>query len=103
MIDIGLYITYALIGASIFAILTFALLKVFSNVAAAKNILIGIIALIVLVIISYALNDGSDAAVYKDISENTLKTIGAGLVALYLLAGLAIFSILYFEIIRLFK
>ncbi len=102
MIDIGLYVTYALLGITVLSILIFALLRIFSNPASAKSALIGIIALVVVVGISYALSS-SDASMYKDVDEGTVKRVGTGLVTLYLLGSITILAVIYSQISRLLK
>ena len=105
-IDLGIYATYALIGIGILAILIFSLAKVAKDPAGAKSALVGIVGLLVVGGLAYALSTGSDATtVFKklEISEGTSHWVGTGLIGFYILAALAILSILYVEVSRLFK
>ena len=108
MIDFGLYATYALIGICVVMILLFAIGRIAKNPAGAKSALIGIIGLAVLVGVAFALSTGTDVAsnpklAGMEITEETSRQVGAGLMVFYILAGLAILSILYVEVTRLFK
>ncbi len=108
MIDFGLYATYALIGICILMILVFAVGRIAKNPGGAKSALIGIVGLLVLLFVAYALSTGTDANtnpkyVEMSLSEETSRQVGTGLMVFYILAGLAILSILYVEVTRLFK
>ncbi len=106
MVEFGLYLTYALIGICVIGILIFAVARIVSHPGAAKNSLIGIVGLIVLAVLAYLLSTGDDAnGIFADLNveEGTSHRVGAGLVTLYLLMGLAVISILYNEVTRLFK
>lgn len=102
----GLYFTYILVAVCVLAILFFAVARIVSHPEAAKSALIGIVALVVLGGISYGLSTGTDATdifAKLEVSEGTSRMVGAGLVTFYLLIGIAFASILYVEVIRLFK
>ncbi|MGB0176369.1 MAG: hypothetical protein ACPF9D_04330 [Owenweeksia sp.] len=107
MIDFGLYATYALIGICIVMILLFAIGRIAKNPGGAKSALIGIVGLAVLVAVAFGLSTGSDVTepvfAKMQITEETSRQVGAGLMVFYILAGLAILSILYVEVTRLFK
>ena len=107
MIDTGIYITYALIGICVVAILLFAVARIVSHPKAAKSALIGIAGLAVIGVIAYLLSTGADVnttfADMEELTEDTSHYTGAGLMALYLLMGLAVLSILFNEVTRLFK
>jgi len=103
MIELGLYLTYALLGVTVLAILVFAVLRTISNLASAKTALIGIVGLLIVWGISYAISGTSDAAQYEEVSEGTVKRVGAGLITLYLLGSITILSIIYSQISRLIK
>lgn len=102
MIDFGLYLTYALIGVAVVAIVIFAVVNMVKKPATAKSALIGIGGLIVLLVLSYLFSSGQDAELYNT-TEGTAKWVGTGLVVLYILGALAILSILFSEVTRIFK
>lgn len=102
----GLYFTYILVAVCALAILFFAIARIVSHPEAAKSFLIGLVALVVLGGVSYGLSSGADAeTIYKklEVTKGTSHGVGAGLVTFYLLMGIAVLSIIYVEITRLFK
>lgn len=105
--DIGLYIAYALIGLAILGIVVFAIARIIKHPEGAKSFLIGLVAMAVVFGISYALSTGMDAnttfADMEEVTEGSSHLVGAGLKGFYLLSGVAILSILYVEVVRLFK
>ncbi len=106
MIDVGIYLTYALIAICVLAVLIFAVARIVSHPEGAKSALIGIGGLVVLGIIAYFLSSGADAnTTYADleVSEGTSRMVGSGLLILYIVMGLTVLSIIYVEITRLFK
>ncbi len=106
MVNFGIFLAYGLMAIGVIAILVFAITRMISNPAAAKNALIGLGGLVVVAGISYAVSSGEDAnTVFAklEVSEGTSKTVGGGLVTFYVLMGLAVLSILYVEVTRLFK
>lgn len=106
MINFGLYLTYALIGLSVVAILFFAVTKILQEPGGAKSALIGIVGLVVILLLGYLLSTGEDAStVYAklDVTETVSHRVGTGLMSLYIIMGLTILSILYVEITRLLK
>ncbi len=106
MINFGLFLTYALIGFTVLAILFFAVNKIAKEPGAAKSALIGIVGLIVVLLLGYLFSTGEDASTTfakLEVSEGTSRQVGTGLVTLYIVMGLTILSILYAEITRLMK
>ena len=106
MINFGLFLTYALIGVSVLAILFFSLAKIIREPGGARSALIGIAGLVIIIILGFLLSTGSDAnTTYAklDVTESVSHRVGAGLMTLYVIMGLTILSILYVEITRLFK
>ena len=106
MINFGLYLTYALIGFSVVAILFFAVTKILQEPGGAKSALIGIVGLVVVLLLGYLLSTGADAnTIYAklDVTESTSRRVGTGLMTLYIVMALTILSILYVEITRLLK
>ena len=105
-INIGMYVAYALVGICILGILIFSLARIFTHPAAAKSALIGIVGLGVIALLSYLVSSGADASTVfakLEVDESTSKWVGAGLISFYILIGLAILSILFVEVSRLFN
>lgn len=106
LINTGFYITYALLGIAIAAILIFSLWQVVKNPAGAKSALAGIVGLVVIYLVSYGISTGSDLDIYAkslEVTADTSRWVGTGLLAFYVLGALAILSILYAEVTSIFK
>jgi hypothetical protein len=95
-IDAGLYITYLAFGIATIATLGFSLMGL------NKQSMIGIGAFVALLVVAYAISDGSVRPEWN-ISEGTSKWIGAGLILFYVSMFGAIGAILYGEITRMLK
>jgi uncharacterized membrane protein len=106
MIDFGIYSAYVLIGVCIVGILGFSLTNIAKNPGGAKSALVGIIALLAIFGITYAMSSGEDVNTLfagEDVSETTSRIVGMGLSSFYVLGALAILAVLYVEVTRLFK
>lgn len=106
MIDTGIYLTYALIGICVVGILGFSIVNIAKNPGGAKSAVFGIVGLILIFILTYVTSDGTDATtVYAEegITEATSKRVGMGLGTFYVLTAVAILSIIYVEVSRLFS
>jgi len=105
--NIGLYATYALIGLALAMIIIFGLMNIIKNPGGARSFLVGILTMLVVLGISYAVSTGTDAnTLFADIegaTEGTSHLVGMGLKAFYILSGAAILSIIYAEVSRLFS
>lgn len=90
-----------------FAAIALAVLSfVFSisiNPASLKSVLIGIVIVAVIGGLSYLLADGSDFANYKDTDESTSRLVSTGLNSFYIVGLLAVLSVVYSGVARLFK
>jgi len=114
--EIGVTLNLFMIGTYIVAALTlllvvgFSVFNIFVNPKAAVNALIGIGALALIIIVSFALSSSDiDPLFVMRISENIevtdslSKQVGAGLIATYILSGLAVAAILFTWISKLIK
>jgi len=106
LINTGIYVTYALLALTVVGILLFSLWQVVKNPAGAKSALAGIVALVVILLVSYGISTGSDLEIYAqklEVAAETSQQVGTGLLVFYVLGALAILSILYSEITSIFK
>ena len=106
LINIGLWASYILIAVAVLGILVFSVTNIFKKPRGAKGVLIGIGGLGVILGLSWAFSTGEDVNTMfagLDVSEATSRRIGMGLTSFYILAALAILSIIYVEVTRLFK
>lgn len=101
-----IYWCYVLFALGAAAAVIFSLVNITKNPKAARGLLIGLLALGVIIGITYATSSGDDAnTIYEDlnITESTSHGVGMGLATFYILGALTIVSIIYVEISRLFK
>ena len=97
---------YVLLILSAIVIIVFPIISILSNPKSGKTMLIGLLGFVVLFIISYSMASGStEGAVYEtfNISEVTSRFIGGMLNLTYILALLALVSIVYSGISNFFK
>ncbi len=105
--DNMIYWTYALFGVALITSLAFPIINMATNLKSAKNTLIGVVALGVVVGLAYVL--ASDAlptfhnAEKFNITESISKNVGAMLFTSYLLGGIAILGILLSSFSKSFK
>lgn len=102
-----LYESYIVLFATAAIALLLSVFGVFKDPKKAKNALIGAGGIILVLVISYLLADGSDSSLYVVEGEETTadiaKKVGTGLIAFYVLAGATILSILYVEVTKIFN
>lgn len=105
----GKFLLWAGILAAITAglALIFPLINLFTNLKSAKKGFFVLLGVAVLIFIAYTLASSQvlDIPGYSgpDNVPKTLKITGTGLITMYILAGLAVLSILYSEISKYFK
>lgn len=105
LINIGIILTYVMVGAASLATILFGIKKMLSNTKNAKKTLYTIAGLIIVCIISYILASGDILSSYEkyDISSSQAKNVGMGLIMFYILAATAIASVLFAELSKAFK
>ncbi|MDH4089039.1 MAG: hypothetical protein OEV74_12235 [Cyclobacteriaceae bacterium] len=105
MLDLGLYVLYALLGIAIATAIIFPIINAIKDPGALLKIGIGIGIFVVLFGISYALSDSNvslkTAAAGIDASSSRL--IGAGLIMFYIVLAGSILALIYSEISKAFK
>lgn len=99
MIDIGLYAGYILIILCALAALIIPLIQSLGDPKSLVKSLIGLAALVVIFLVSYALA-GSEA---PGVTATTSKLVGAGIITMYVLFGAALVGIVYTELSKLIK
>jgi hypothetical protein len=104
--DLVLYWGYLLVLFTAAITIIAPLIYLIFNLRNAVKFLIILAAMVVLALISYALSTNEFSALKleeMDSSAETSVMVGAGLIFLYILAALAILSIIYASISRIFK
>lgn len=104
----GLLITwcYVLLGIAALAAIIFPLITMAQSPANAKNALIGVVGLVVVFAIGYALAGGEEYLDYDGVmlaNSSESKMSEAGLIAFYVLGAGAIGSIVYAEVSKMLK
>lgn len=100
MIDVGLFLSYILVGVCALAAIGMPLVKAFGDPQSLKKMAMGVGAVVVVFVVSYMIADGT---VYENASSGTSKMVGAGLFTMYILAFLALGGIVFTEIQKMFE
>ena len=103
--NIGIILTYIMIGFAALTALSFGVKKILSNTKNAKKTLYTILGLLVVCIASYVFASDEVLQSYEKykISSAESKNVGMGLIMFYSLAFLAVGAILYSELSKLFS
>lgn len=102
-----LYIAYVVLGLVLAMVLVFVVKGLFAGNV--KKTLMSVGAFLAIVIISYAVSSGADLDLKpflqkgQDVTESTSKNVGAGLITFYVLAILAIASMAYSGVKKIFN
>jgi hypothetical protein len=100
MIDVGLFLSYALIGVCALAAVGMPLVKAFGDPQSLKKMGMGVGAVVVVFVISLLIADGSAS---ENASATASKMVGAGLITMYIMAILAIGGIVFTEIQKMLE
>lgn len=103
--DIILYIGYFLVAVAVIAAIVLPLVKSLSNPRSLMTIGAGLVALLVIFGIAYALSGNEVRPSYSvfGIDEGGSKLIGATIITMYLLLALALIGIVVTEVSKLFR
>ncbi|RBP34423.1 hypothetical protein DFR65_101315 [Oceanihabitans sediminis] len=105
MVNTFMYIAYAVLALILVLVVLFTLKNVFTNAATLKSTLMGVGAFLVVALISYFMASGIETPM-KDgevLSASGSKLVGAGLNMFYILAVIAIGSMLFSGIKKMIK
>lgn len=105
LINIGLYITYALVAVAIASMVLFPLFHIVTNFQRAKGGLLSALVLIALIVVAVALSPAEHGLLYEkyNITPFQSKLIGGGLLATYLLFAGIFLAAIYTEVSKWFK
>ncbi len=105
MLDVGLYFTYALLVIAVIAAIGLPLINALQSPATLFKSLYGVVALVVVFIIAYALADSTVKPEWAvlGVGEGGVKIIGAGLTVFYITMAVAIIGLIYSEISKVLK
>lgn len=104
-IDIALIGSYILVGVAIVAAVILPLINSLSDLSTLAKSGVGILILLVLFGISYAIAGDEVTAVYTKykVDAGVSKMVGGSLIMMYLLTGVALVGIVYTEISKIIK
>lgn len=105
LIDIGLYFMYALLVVSVLAAIIFPLLYALQNPAGFFKSMIGVIAIIALFFICYAISDATVKPAWAVAGQTTasVKLVGAGLLTFYVVMTVAVAGLIFSEVNKALK
>lgn len=105
IINIGIYLTYALLGLCIIVALVFPLIQLVTNFGKAKTAVFGIIGLAIIVVLGYFFSSAevSEVATKMGVGPNGVRLIGAGLITTYILMGIALLAAILSTVSKQFK
>jgi len=107
LIDIGIYVTYALFGLALLGALIAIVRGLFANPKGMKMALVGFIGVAAVLTVAWVFSSGADIS--EILLEKTgtapfwVRPVGAGLFAFYILFALTILLLIGTEIARPFK
>lgn len=97
-INVTVWVMLAGIALAVFS----ALRGIVVNPAGMRGALIGVVALLVVLGVSYGLADGSDYAMFNT-DEETAKSVSIGMNAFYIIGVMTLVSVLYSAVARIIK
>lgn len=102
LIDTAIYVTYVLFGLAALAALVFPLVYLITDLKKAKNALIGIVVLAIVLFVGYSMATNE---LYEGfaVGPNASQWIGGGINATIMLVGLAFLAAVYTEVAKIFK
>ncbi|MFW5891910.1 MAG: hypothetical protein ACOCUQ_00770 [Bacteroidota bacterium] len=102
LIDTAMYVTYGLFGLAALTALIFPLVYLITDLKKAKNALIGIGGLALVLFVGYSMATNE---IYEGfaVGPNASQWIGGGINATLILVGLAFLAALYTEVAKIFK
>lgn len=101
----GLYTAYILAGLALVLAIVLPLISALSNPKALLGTVVGLIGIAIVFFIGYSISGDEVTTVYTrfGITESSSKFIGGALITMYLLIGVALISIVFTEVNKIFK
>lgn len=106
LINIGLYIAYALVLFAVLGLLFFAFRAIFKDgLASSKGTLLGLAALAIVFVLSYLISAADQGPLYEKlgVGPGASKLIGAGLITTYIIFLGFIIIAVYTSVVKMFK
>jgi len=102
LISIGLYVTYFLIVLAVVSMVLFGVTAIIRNFKKSKGALVGVIVLVAIVSISFAVSTGEPYPAFG-IGPNASRWVGTGITTTFILIGLGLLAAIYTEVSKMFK
>jgi len=106
----GVFISwsYVLFGIALLSVVAFAVFFAVTNFRRTRTALIGIVAIVIICFISYAIASDElvkvqSADIQKIMTNALSKNVGMGIFTMYILFAISVVAILYTEVIKIFK
>ncbi|NLF41487.1 MAG: hypothetical protein GX587_02210 [Bacteroidales bacterium] len=105
IINIGIYLTYVLLGICVLVALVFPLVQLVTNFSKAKTAVFGILGLAIIVVLGYLFSstEVSEVAIKMGVGPNGVRLIGAGMITTYILMGIALLAAILSTVTKQFK
>ena len=105
LINIGIIVTYLMIGFAALAAIGFGIKRLMSNTKNAKKTLYTLGGLVAVILFSYLIASDEVLPSFEkyEITASTAKNVGMGLITFYVLAIGAIAAVLYAELSKVFS
>ncbi len=100
LINIGMYVTYGLLGLAALSAILFSIYHMFGNIRKAVPALIGLGVLVVIILFSYSISTNEP---YPDATPTVSQWVGGGITATMILVGLGLISAVFTEIYKYFR
>ena len=102
IIDIGIIVTYVLLGLAAAAVVLSAVFQLFANFRNARGGLVGLALLVAILFLSYLIST-NEAYEAFNVGPTASQWIGGGIIATFILIGLAIVAAVFTEVFKLFR
>lgn len=102
LLDISIYVTYGLIAIAAVAAIIFPLFHLVQDFRKAKGALLGVLALVVVLAISYFLASNEPYPA-NNVGPITSQVIGGGIIATMILVVVGFLAAIFTEIFKLFR
>ncbi len=103
--DIFLYLGYTLVIVAALAAIVLPLINALGNPGGLLKSGIGVIAIVVIYFISYAMSGAEVTAAYSkyEVGPELSKAVGGSLIMAYILLGISVIGIIYTEVSKIIK
>lgn len=101
----GLYAAYILAGIALLLSVILPLISAISNPRTLLGTVVGLVGIAIVFFIGYSISSNEVTAVYTrfGITESSSKLVGGALITMYLLVIIALVSIVFTEVTKIFK